>query len=209
MDINTHSINYWLSQTYDQHQQTIPAICRGSLTCSPSNKESRASSTDVACLFRTINLITKVSGVNTKQTMVLHPQGPLWSLHTLPYPTLVKPKALGYLKLIKRHPNAENPAQVSTCEMQVATCKLLFLRKPRNSSRSGPVKHRSRPALEFCLKLVFSPSKPRFFTTQMISKVSTHQITHFGRPTCTKHNLDLKESSILQTLKKNLKEHYG
>ena len=92
----------------DKH--TISAICRGSLTCSPSNKESRASSTDVACLFRTINLITKVSGVNTKHTMVLHPQGPLWSLHKPPHPTPIKPKVFGYLKRIKRQPNAENPA---------------------------------------------------------------------------------------------------
>ena len=124
-----HKIRAWP----DKH--TISTICRCSLTCNPSNKESRASSTDVACLFRTINLITKVSGVNTKHTMVLHPQGPLWSLHKPPYPTPVKPKALGYLKLIKRHPNAENPAHVATCEMQVATYKLLFFRKPRNSSK--------------------------------------------------------------------------
>ena len=160
----------------DKH--TISAICRGSLTCSPSNKESRASSTNVACLFHTINLITKVSGVNTKHTMVLHPQGPLWSLHKPPYPTPVKPKAFGYLKLIKRHPNAENPAQVATCELQVATCMLLFLGKPKNSSRSVPVKHRSRPALEFFPKTRFSTisNLPKLKQTPQIIR---KQMIHF------------------------------
>ena len=160
----------------DKH--TISTISRGSLTCSPSNKESRASSTDVACLFRTINLITKVSGLNTKHTMVLHPQGPLWSLYKPPYPTPVKPKALGYLKRIKRQPNAENPAQIATCEMPVATCMLLFLGKPRNSSRSVPVKHKSRPALEFLPKTRFSTilNLPKLkLTPQIIPK----QIIHF------------------------------
>ena len=71
----------------------------------------------------------------------------------------------------------------------------ILQKHPRNSSRSRPAKVRSRLAFEFCPTLVFSPSKPRFFTTQMIPKVSTHQITHFGRKACTQNTLNLKESS--------------
>ena len=47
-----------------------------------------------------------------------------------PVPNPGQPKALGYLKLNKQPPNAENPAQVATCKIQVPTCKLLFFKNP-------------------------------------------------------------------------------
>ena len=144
--------------------------------------------------------------------MVLHPQGPLWSLHKPPYPTPIKPKVFGYLKRIKRQPNAENPTQVRTCEMQVRTCMLLLLGKPRNSSRYVPAKCLYVPALEFLPKTRFSTifNLPKLKQTpQIIPK----QIIHF------KYNiLDVQhvpntahtqEKSFPQKYMKSLKRNHG
>ena len=125
MHISTRSINYWLSQTCDQGaeatrsglgliQQTIPAICRGSLTCSPSNKKLRASRTDLACLFPTVNLITKALGTNTKQ------QQRYYTL-TDPYGHCTSPRTQPRSSPSLRIPQTEPKTQNSTKQGPAAT----------------------------------------------------------------------------------------